>query len=294
MDKARPPADEAAPPAGDRAALEEAIRRRARAFDAPALVALLREKLPGLAIRFRGRASLATQPTLVDGVEFAPDHVVVTLNLGLRSSTSPLPSYFHELLAHPRAGPALEEILALLDDRLLRDRVDGLGPEAAERLLPRAGDLRRDALALARPASPLALRWILARIYPELGVTVRRAPVRRGMAAEDPRLGQARLGHAALGGEVEVAAPGLDVILTTEESTTWSGEPWAAEARRRLSAHVLPALRDTGAHLRVVLVDREARGRLDLLGASHLGFEALGRGEPPKATILFEGRVPQG
>ena len=90
-----------------------------------------------------------------------------------------------------------------------------------------------------------------------------------------------------------IADPDIDVILTTEESTTWAGEPWAAEARRRLAAHVFPALRDTRAHLRVALVDREARGQLDLLGASHLGFEAILRAHPPKVTILFEGPAPR-
>jgi predicted component of type VI protein secretion system len=120
------------------AALEAAIRRRASAFDAPALIALLREELPGHAIRFRCRPSLSTRSAIVHDVAITPEHVVVTLNLGLRSSTSPLPSYFLEMLAHPRAGPALEGVLALLDDRLLRDRVDALLPERAERLFPRA------------------------------------------------------------------------------------------------------------------------------------------------------------
>lgn len=292
MAAARKPPDEDPADDGGPEALEAAIRRRANAFDPPALIALLREKLPGRAIRFRCHPSLSTRSAIVHDVEIAPDHVVVTLNLGLRSSTSPLPSYFLELLAHPRAGPALEGILALLDDRLLRDRVDALLPELAERLFPRAADVRRDALALARPASPLALHWILEKVYPELAVSVRRAPVRRGMPAQDPRLGQAVLGYAALGGEAEVAAPGLDALLIAEESTTWSGEPWAAEARRRLAARVLPALRDTGLHLRVILIDRQAEGRLDLVGKSHLGFEPIVRARPPKAILLFEGRVP--
>lgn len=284
------PAPESGPAA--LAALEAAIRHRASAFDAPALIALLRERLPDHPIRFRCRPSLSTRSAIVHDVSIAPDHVEVTLNLGLRSSTSPMPSYFLEMLAHPRAGPALEGVLAILDDRLLRDRVAALLPEHSERLLPRAADVRRDALALARPASPLALHWILEKVYPELAVSVRRAPIRRGMPAQDPRLGQAVLGFAALGGEAEVATPGLDAILVTEESTTWSGEPWIAEARRRLEARVLPALRDTGLHLRAILLDREADGRLELLNASHLGFEPIVRARPPKATLLFEGRVP--
>jgi hypothetical protein len=265
--------------------LEDAISRRAREFDAPALVALLEERFPGRPIRFRSHPSLATQPTLVQAVDFAPDHVMVTLNVGLFSSTSPVPSYFRELLAHHRAGPALEGVLALLDDRLLRDRVAGLRPALAS--------VRRDALALSRPASPLTVHWVLGKVYPELAVSVRRAPVRRTMPAEDLRLGRAILGYAALGGEAEVAAPGLDAVLCADESTTWSGEPWAVEAGRRLSARVFPALGGMSAHLRVLLVDREGLGRIDLDAVSLLGFDPLVRAQPPKVTILFEGRIPR-
>ncbi len=255
-------------------------------------MALLRARFPGRRVRFRGHASLSTQTTMVHAVDFAPDHVWVTVNLGLLSATSPLPSYFVELRSHPRAGPALEGLLGLLDDGLLRDRAEGLRPELAERFLPRPREVRDDVLALSRPASPITLHWMFATVFPELGVSVRRASVRRGLPTDHPRLGTAVLGSSALGGEAELATPGLTAILWAEESTTWAGEPWALAARRRLEEHVLPALRASAAHLRVVLVDHEGQGRLALSGPSLVGFDPLGRALPPRVTMLFEGRVP--
>src|SRR5262249_20634339 len=149
----------------------------------------------------------ATHDSIVHAVDFAPDHVTVTLNLGQGSATSPLPSYFLELLADPSVGPALAGLLGVADHRLLGDRVDALRPEASPRLLRRPHGLREDALALARPASPITARWIFAAVYPELGVTVRRAPVRRFLPADGLRLGFAALGRAAFGDEAEVMVP---------------------------------------------------------------------------------------
>src|SRR5689334_16328152 len=124
----RPPAPA---PRDDEAAarsLEAAISARARDFELPALLDLLRRRFPKRPVRFRSRPSLSHRATLIDAVTFAPDHVLVTLNLGLFSATTPLPSYFHELLQHPKAGPALEVLLGVVDEGLLRDRADALQP----------------------------------------------------------------------------------------------------------------------------------------------------------------------
>jgi hypothetical protein len=282
-----PAPEEIAPPP-----LEEAIQRRARDFELPALLALLRARFPRRTIRFRSRPSRALEPTLVDAVDFEPEEVWITVNVGLASSTSPLPSYFIEMLAHPRAGPALEGLLGLADDQLLRDRGDGAAPAASERMVEGAQAMRKNALDLARPASPLGLSWVLEKVFPELRVFVRRAAVERRMPALDARIGQVTLGVSALGGEAEVKTPGLDVILVTDESTTWSGEPWPREARRRLVEHVYPVLGSAAAHLRVLFVDREAAGKLHVYGPGELGFDPLGRGKIPEIMTLFEGRVP--
>ena len=129
--------------------LEARIQARARFFDAPALLALLLDAFPGRPIRFASHPSRATRGTIVHAVSFEPEHILVTLNLGLESVSSPLPSYFLELLAHPRIGPGLTHLLAIADDRLLRDRVEALDPEASKRLVPSPRALREDAAKIA-------------------------------------------------------------------------------------------------------------------------------------------------
>lgn len=281
----------------DGASFEARIRARARDFDAPALIVILRERYPERPIRFASNATLATRGTIVDAVDFAPDHILVTLNLGLGAATTPLPSYFLDLLAGAHTGPGLTGLFAIADDRLLGDRVGALSPASSARLLPERDSLTGTALALARPASPITAHWLFEAVYPELGVSVRRAPVRRGVPSDELRLGFASLGHAAFGDEAEVMVPGLLAVLSTEETATFAGIAWLEEARRRLFDRVFPAMEHTDAHLRVVLVDREAKGRLALRAPAELGFDPLEipdeKSRPPRVTQLFEGRVPR-
>jgi hypothetical protein len=277
-----------------RETLEGKIARCAKQFELGALVALLRAKFPELELRFRSHPSMSPGPAAVEGVEFRADCVVVALNLGLFSSTTPLPSYFYEWLSGPRPVRGLEAILAVLDDQLLRDRADGAVVAKSPRLLGEASALRHNLFQLARPASAGTLRWLFARIFPELGVSLARGGVRRALRIDELRLGHARLGHTAMGGEADFLTPGYDVFLATGESTTWRGEPWTHEARRRLEASVFPALAESALDLRIFLFDFEGSMRLSLIHGSTFGFDALKLASSPHVVLLHEGRVPVG
>jgi hypothetical protein len=275
----------------DVALLEENIGRRAKDFDVDALVTLLRAKFPERRLQFRSHPSMAIGAAAVQGVEFRPDSVLITLNLGLFSGTTPLPSYFNEWLSGPEPVRGLEAILGVLDDQLLRDRSDSVGGANSPRLLPRAPRVRDNLFQLARPASPGTLRWLFARVFPELGISLGRAGVHRALSTDELRLGSARLGHAAMGGQADVLTPGYDVFLATAESTTWQGEPWSREARRRLEQSVFPALASAMPQLRILLFDFEGRTRLSLRRESTFGFDPLARSATPHVTLLHEGRA---
>lgn len=266
------------------------ICRRARDFELGPLVALLRARFPERALRFRSLPSSGARPTVVEAVEFDASAIVVTLNLGLFSSTTPLPSYFAEWLSGPSPVRGLEAVLHVLDDQLLRDRADGATVTHSPRLLARPRAVAHNLLQLARPASPGTLRWLFANVFPELGVSVQRAGVHRALSIDELRLGQARLGHTAMGGEADVLTPGYDVFLATGESTTWRGEPWPREAQRRLTRSIFPALAETAVQLRVLLFDFEGSARLSLIRGSTFGFDALERAASPHVILLHEGR----
>jgi hypothetical protein len=86
--------------------------------------------------------------------------------------------------------------------------------------------------------------------------------------------------------------PVIELILRTEETTTWRGEPWTDEAQRRVDGHLLPTLAGTGAYITVLLVDLEGASRLRLRREGLLGKDPLAAGKSPKLSILFEGPVP--
>lgn len=274
--------------------LEAAICRRARDFDVGKLVALLRAKFPERALRFRSKPSSGAQASAVEEVEFHAQSIVVTLNLGLFSSTTPLPSYFNEWLSGASPVRGFEAILSVLDDQLLRDRADGAAVVKSPRLLPRPFAVSQSLWQVARPAAKGTLRWLFARVFPELGVSVLRAGVHRALSTDELRLGQARLGHTAMGGQADVLTPGYDVFLATGESTTWRGEPWPREAQRRLEQHVFPALTESSVHLRVLLFDFEGRMKLSLFPSSTFGFDPLSRADSPHVISVHEGRVGSG
>jgi hypothetical protein len=254
-------------------------------------VKLLRAKFSDRALRFRSQPSMSPGPTVVQDVEFRPDAVIVTLNLGLFSGTTPLPSYFYEWLSGASPVRGLEAILGVLDDQLLRDRAEGTVVTESPRFLSEARALRRNLFELARPASAGTLRWLFASTFPELGIALSRGGVRRALSIDELRLGQARLGHTAMGGEADFLTPGYDVFLATGESTTWRGEPWPHEARRRLEERVFPALEETAVDLRIFIFDFEGSARLSLIRGSTFGFDALKRAASPHVVLLHEGRV---
>ena len=178
----------------------------------------------------------------------------------------------------------LRELVDLLDDRLLERRFASYAPERDPSIFPdepQGGSptawlaAKRDLLTLTALRSPSALHWLFAKVYPELRVTVRRAPQDRWIDTPDVRLGTAELGKAALGGLARLPIRGVEVTLLCPHRlspllarTPDGGEaprPWAEVAEERLESLVFPVLRATGLQLAVMLLllDGEAEIRLD-------------------------------
>ncbi|MFS8066240.1 MAG: hypothetical protein ACMG6S_07690 [Byssovorax sp.] len=278
----------------------EALRAHGRRFDASSLLDFLAKWFPHRRIVMRSQPSLAPAATLFDGVEVYLDHIVVRVNLGLRSGTTPLPSYFLDLFEDPSAGPELTALVDRLDGGLLPTRLAAYHLDAGA-LLPLDPERARLRLfTLAQPASPSTLHWLFAAIFPELEVRVERSPLVRILPTDEAIVGEAMMGVATLGGEAAVPVNGFDAVLRTSDSVTWGDKSWRREAHFRVHAHILPALAGTGAYLRVLLVDLEAQGLL-ALGPnveSYLGFDPLAGLDPPKraaaplVTIVFDGQVP--
>jgi hypothetical protein len=270
----------------EKLALADAITRRARDFTLPALL----DALAALGLRFgdiefRSQRGQAYQRSLVHSVELsaAPRRALVYLNIGLLAAQSPLPSYITGLLADgEHDGDALIAFLGLLDHPLLRERALAEYPERDRRVFC---DWDRDQtllLHLMALQSPSSLHWLFQRIYPELAVEVGRHLQDHHLVTSQVILGSTYLGESrALGGQVKLAAGSMSVTLYCEEPSSYSGRPWAREARRRLHGFILPLLEDKNMFLDVWLIffERDTLAHLIAdrrLPDSFLGYDPLG------------------
>ncbi|MCK6545285.1 hypothetical protein L6R52_05405 [Myxococcota bacterium] len=270
--------------------IERAIQARAREFDIPSLLDLLAAEFPRRTVVFRSHFSQAPQPSLVQAVEIGPSQILVTINIGLMTADGPIPSYFQDLFARV-GGQAIQNLVGWLDDALLRARLATFRPEASAWLFGDVARVRADLLTIARPATLGSLHAIFSGVFPELLVRVARTELRRAVPIERARLGRPVLGLAAMGGRTRGQVAGFDVVLRTGESRTWGDVSWRTEAWRRVRERVLPLLQETGAHLRVFLVDDEAEGELTIGGDSRLGIDPLARSVRPGITVVFDGCV---
>lgn len=272
----------------DEPALREAVVQRARQFSPEVLYRLAERLWPDRPIRLRSKRSSAPEPTAVDSIEVGEEQVILTLNIGLLSSTSPLPSYFREMEVDPLIGPALAGLLNRIDDSLLRSRIGASCAGSDSTLCART--LEKDLPELARLPSPSGLWWLFSRVFPELSVTVERGHIGATLAAADARVGFAMLGSATLGGRFSAPAPGFDVVLRITRVDTWTEADWPSEAAARLPRLVWPALSGAEVSLRVWLVDPRGRSVLRL-GDGKVGVEPLATPASPEVFLVFEGTV---
>ncbi|MGE5787868.1 MAG: hypothetical protein ACM3ZE_24965 [Myxococcales bacterium] len=265
------------------------ISANARQFELAPLLRVLRKQFPEYALHYRGRSSLACEPSLIDRVELEGRRIVIHLNLGLMSSTSPLASYFLRLRHDTRAGPGLEQLLNLCDDALLRARAEASQPLATSQRSaeghPAIHALRETLWQLHQPRSVATLHWLFKRVFPELEVSVRRVPREHKTPAGAARNGWATLGGTALEAEVSVTVPGYEVTLAADDTDSPCGNPWHQEIAIRLGALSPACVSFDSIALRVILIDRASTQRLILQG-TELGFSSLVDACPPRLSWL--------
>lgn len=283
--------------AADRlSALEQEIRRRIREFEVPALLDLLASMGHGPGdIQFRAHRASGPQPTLLHAIEFPPRselapaaaRVIVTVNLGLLSCRSPLPSYFQRFFQNVDTYDPVTELLEVLDRSLLHTR---LAWDRRERSVARWDMTRRNFLRIFGLDSPLGLDWLFRRVFPELGVEVRRTSDEYRVPYDGATLGRSKLGECTFGAIARVGVHDLEVLLVCESALYREEEPWVLEGDRRLRSVVFPLLDEVCMTLTVVfiLLDRGVGVRLkgrdeaaQLGPPGHVGYDPLTRPEQP-------------
>jgi hypothetical protein len=259
---------------------------RASDFALPALLDVIEQCFDGASVRFCSSGERATQRTLVTRAWLDGDTVWVELSIGLSSPTSTLPSRLLAALDDPRADPLFRDLVALVDDSLLRAEAYSFRPERAWRSSDELVALRRAMFRAAPVASPASVHYLFRAVFPELNVSVERAKLPTTVTVRQARLDYAVLDQDALGEASLGYADGLDVWLTGT-AACWVPRRWSVECPERFLASIAPALR--GSHLRLrARVDCEAPlPELTLDAPVGHGSASLG-GATRASLVLFD------
>jgi hypothetical protein len=234
--------------------------------------------------------------TAVDGHR-AP--VTITINLGLLSCRSPLPSYFQYLLRDAALHEPLLELLQIIDRNLLRTR---LTCDRPERVVAQWDEITRDLVRIHRLDSLIGLSWLFRHLFPELPVIVERTADQLRVPYASARLGSSALGSACLGATTQIDIHDFQITLRCEDSTMQPGVPWLHEIDRRLRSVAFPALEPVCINLTIVLEfedDQTAAALRDERvppGGSYLGVDPLGRTAAPRRPrriVLYRGVMPR-
>lgn len=262
--------------------LEIKLCERARDFSLPALLDVLH--FLGYRsddIEFRGHMSQARPSSLIQAVEFLKPRtsgrraVKVTVNLGLLSAQSPLPSYFLKI-AEKLEGESLVDFLGFFDHHLLKHRALSLYPERDRTIFADWEQAQGELLQLVGLGAPSTLYWLCERIFPELSVRVERSTAQKPLKAQGAVLGHAVLGEGcAFGGGTSVPVGGIDITLYSEETETPTGVPWPAEAARRMREQLFAVLGESELYLTIYLVMLEQENWLKLQEDRFLGHEPI-------------------
>lgn len=290
-------------PASRLEAVEAKIVARIRDFEVTALLDLLTTLGYGADnIVFRGHLAVGPQPSLLHAITFPPrphgaharSEVIITVNLGLASCRSPLPSYFQRFLANLNTRDPVLELLETLDSSLLHER---LTCDRPERVLPTWPSTQRNVLRIFGLDSPLGLRWLFLRVFPELGVHVQRIHDAQLLPYHGARLGASKLGACSFGDRTRVGVHDMEVTLICEDSTYQAGVPWIREGERRLRLTILPLLDELCMTLTVafILLDRSNVARIG--PTSYAGYDPMGRPGsvltlPPTRVEVLRGALP--
>lgn len=222
------------------------LQREAKRFELKPLLDLLRHKnYHRDQILFRS-SSNGTSSALVEDVTFEPGTptiVHVTLNVGLLSDNSLLPSYFFDVARQTYDPERFHDFLRFFDHSLLRAFVDGLFPEDGDRVFDDWGDAKNSFLRMLGLGSPSTMQWLMQLYFPEFKIHISRQSFFVESTAYAFRPGDSPLdGSGVLGSVYRTEASGLVVDLIIDEEKDSRNRGWAGIVRARLRRPVLPIL----------------------------------------------------
>lgn len=279
---------------------EVKLRKRIRDCDPISLMRLLFHQGYGREqIFFCSHPDICSREALFEEIRFLKRpyaHVLISVNMGLLSAQSPLPSYFFKRMESDVIDTAaFVQFIQFFDHFLLLNFFRSVYPETDTRIYRDYEKEQRITLQMLALRSPVTLHWIMAAVFPELLVRVEKASLKHNanLKIRPFVLGETRFGrNAVLGGRMRQAARGLKVELCTDSESASCGSPWMQVIEKRLRETVFPVLGAVGVELEIVLVLSGQRNRVVLRSGASLGYDVLKGGEAGHRYLpVFSGTI---
>jgi hypothetical protein len=278
--------------------VEEQICQRVHEFDIQALLELVYY----LGYRpedvlFKSNFSTLSQPSLIEEIQFCSQpirHVVITLNLGLLSVLSPLPSYFMRAIENTNLDEkALLDFLEFFNHKLIQSYLYSIYPEYNSRFYSDWESTKKGYLRLLGLDSVTFLHHLFQMVFPELGIAVEKSRHKRQLTLGAFRLGESILGDTkVLGSQATVPVIGFDITLYCDEEFSDRRTTWADKIAQRLHKLLFPILQELDICLKIVLIIRTQKSWLQLKKGSYLGIDKLqGGAEKNRMVLVFKGLV---
>ncbi|WP_437594394.1 hypothetical protein [Sorangium sp. So ce1000] len=284
----------------ERAAFERRLAREARRFDLRPLLEVLSENgYERDDILFEGARDGSSSPSLIEAIRFREPPArgaVITLNLGLFSDGTLLPSYFLEVIESSPDPDRFYDFIRFFEHRLIEGYIRAVYPEDAGGPF---GDYDRTLISCFRMlgiGSVSTLQWLWQLYFPELRLRVTRRAFASETASHAFRTGESRLdGTGIIGRVYPWEATGFIVDILVEDETDENGRPWPGLVRARMSERLLPLLAPFRIPLlvRLTVLYHASWARVQASSGDahgHLGYERLrDKAASPHTMVLYRG-----
>ena len=278
--------------------LERKISNKIHEFDLISLLKLLIHHEYLLEeIHFRSHMSTCSQSGLIQGIEFLyqPERqVVITINMGLLSAQSALPSYFQKNVDTKDIDSiSFGDFIGYFDHFLIRDYIFNIYPEKNIKYFSDWEITKRQYLQIMDLKSSSTLFWVFQLVFPELKIQVEKMVMERGLKALALIMGKTILGSdAVFGKKTDATVYGMHITLISDEEFTDNGIPWPKEIKNRLDDQVFPILRSAEADVEIILVIRSQKRWMKLESESYLGYDKMKGGKAQARRIrIFRGQL---
>jgi hypothetical protein len=248
-------------------------------------------------IHFRSHMSTCSQSGLIQGIEFLyqPERqVVITINMGLLSAQSALPSYFQKNVDTKDIDSiSFGDFIGYFDHFLIRNYIFNIYPEKNIKYFSDWEITKRQYLQIMDLKSSSTLFWVFQLVFPELKIQVEKMVMERGLNTLALIMGKTILGSdAVFGKKTDATVYGMHITLISDEEFTNTGVPWPKEIKNRLDDQIFPILRSAEADVEILLVIRSQKRWMKLESESYLGYDKMKGGKAQARRIgIFRGQL---